>query len=211
MAEIRWLGHNCVRIRAKEATIIADPLTNKFGFPISKQTADIVTVSHDHAGHSNLDMVKPEYKTINGPGEYEIDDVFVTGIQTWHDNEKGSKLGRNTMYLYEAEGLTFCHLGDLGHSLTADQVDEMPDIDILMIPAGSKHLSLETAAEIVALIEPKVVIPIQYRSGMGDPSLEPLEPFARAIGADIPEPEDKFAIKASELGENMRLVVLRPA
>lgn len=104
-----------------------------------------------------------------------------------------------------------CHLGDLGHPLTAEQVDDMPDIDILMIPAGSKHLSVEAAAEIVALIEPKVVIPIQYRSGMGDAKLEPLEPFARAIGADIPEPEDKLSIKASELGETMRMVVLRPA
>jgi L-ascorbate metabolism protein UlaG (beta-lactamase superfamily) len=211
MAEFRWLGHNCFRIRAKEATLLTDPVGPPTGFSMGKQTTDIVTISHPHKGHSNLDAVKPPYKVIDGPGEYEVNDVFVTGIRTWHDAEKGEKFGFNTIYLMVVEGMTICHLGDLGHVLTSEQLEAVEDVDILLIPAGGTPLEPAKAAEVVAQIAPKVVIPMQYKAGSGDANRADLSEFVKNLGIDMPEPEDKVTIKPSDLSETMRLVVLNPS
>lgn len=211
MAEFRWFGHNCFRIKAREATILTDPVGKNTGFSMSRQTADIVTISHDHPGHTNLNAVKPEYKVIRGPGEYEMNDVFVTGIRTYHDSESGETLGYNTVYLIEVEGMVICHLGDLGHPLQADQIEEMSQCDILLIPVGGGPLiSAEQAAEIVSLFEPKVIIPMQFSTSTGDLDRMNLDPFAKALGVAAPDPIDKFAVRSSELTETLRLVVLQP-
>src|SRR6476620_8964104 len=147
VAEFRWLGHNCFRIKAREAVVLTDPVDRVTGYAMQKQTADIVTISHDHQGHVNLAGVRPEYQVVRGPGEYEMHDVFITGIRTYHDNEKGGKLGYNTMYHIEMEGIVTCHLGDLGHPLTEEQAEAISDCDVLLIPAGNPDLlTLDQAA-----------------------------------------------------------------
>ena len=211
MAEIRWYGHNYFRIRAREATIITDPAGPSTGYAVGKQTADIVTISHNHPGHRNLDAVKPPFKVIDGPGEYEVNDIFITGVRTFHDNEKGARDGYNTIYLLVVEGMTVCHLGDLGHVLTAEQAEMVEDVDILLVPAGGGPLEPAKAAEVVAQIAPKVVIPMQYRAGAGDANRADLTEFVRNLGIDMPEPEDKLTIKPGDLSETTRLVVLNPA
>ncbi len=211
MAEIRWYGHNCFRIRTREATVITDPVGRNTGYQMSRQTADIVTLSHDHPGHSNLNAVKPEFKTISGPGEYEVSEVFITGIRTYHDASSGKERGYNTVYVIEAEGMVFCHLGDIGHIPTAEQVEQMAGCDILMVPVGGGPLvTAEQAAEIVSQIEPKVVIPMQFATDSGDRDRGPLEPFVSALGLGTPEPQDKFTVKLSDLSDAMQLVILTP-
>jgi L-ascorbate metabolism protein UlaG (beta-lactamase superfamily) len=211
MAEIRWYGHNCFRVRAREATVIFDPVGRQTGYAMAKQTADIVLISHDHPGHNNLNAVKPEFKSITGPGEYEIHDVFVTGIRTYHDASKGETSGKNTAYLLDAEGITFCHLGDVGHVLTNEQLEAMNGCDVLMIPVGGgSTISVEQAAEMVGQLEPKIVIPMQYATENGDTGLGGLEPFCKALGVPVPEPEEKLTLKAADMAETMRLVTLAP-
>jgi L-ascorbate metabolism protein UlaG (beta-lactamase superfamily) len=211
MAEIRWYGHNCFRIRSKEATVLTDPVGKNTGYSLPKQTADIVTISHDHPGHTNLAAVKPDYQVIDGPGEYELHDVFVTGIRTYHDGETGASLGYNTVYLIEIEGMVVCHLGDLGHPIRSDQTEAMAQCDILLVPAGGGPvISAEQAAETVSQLEPKVVIPMQFATSSGDKSREPLTAFINALGSGSPEPVDKLVIKRSELTDAMRVVVLKP-
>jgi L-ascorbate metabolism protein UlaG (beta-lactamase superfamily) len=211
MAEIRWFGHNCFRIRAREATILTDPVGPPTGFSMPKTTADIVTISHDHRGHNNLGAVKPPFKTIDGPGEYEVNDVFITGVRTWHDGEKGAQHGYNTVYLIAVEGMTICHLGDLGHTFTTEQAEAIVDVDILLVPAGGAPLDVVKAAEVVAQIAPKLVIPMQYRAGAGDANRAELTEFVKNLGIDMPQPEEKLTIKSSELGETTRLAVLLPS
>jgi L-ascorbate metabolism protein UlaG (beta-lactamase superfamily) len=208
MAEIRWYGHNCFRIKGKDAVVLTDPVGKSTGFALAKQTADLVTVSSPQPEHSNLGAVKPEYKTIGGPGEYEIHDVFVTGVRTHLDDANGQKLGHNTAYLIELDGMVICHLGDLGHTLSAEQAEVMSDVDILLVPAGGKNLDPARAAEITSQLTPKVVIPMQFATKTGDKDLTGLEAFARNLGVDLPPSEEKLAVKSSDLGETMRLVVL---
>jgi L-ascorbate metabolism protein UlaG (beta-lactamase superfamily) len=211
MAEFRWYGHNCFRIRAREATIITDPVGRATGYALPKQAADIVTISHDHPGHTNLDAIRPEYQIVRGPGEYEMHDVFITGIRTYHDPHRGAERGYNTVYLFEIEGMVVCHLGDLGHSLTTEQAEALGDPDILLIPAGGGTvIDAATAAEIVSQLEPKVVIPMQFATAIGDHDLGTVEAFCKHLGVQMPAAEDKAVLRQTDLGETMRLVVLTP-
>ena len=211
MAEFRWFGHNCFRIKAREATVLTDPVDRRTGYAMPKQVADVVTLSHEHPGHTNLAAVKPEFQVVRGPGEYEIHDVFITGIRTYHDAEKGARLGYNTVYLIELEGMTVAHLGDLGHPLTEEQTEAMSTCDVLMIPAGGGQvITPEVAAEIIGQLEPKVVIPMQFATPIGDKQHGTLADFCKALGVDVPAAEEKAVVRASELGEAMRLLVLAP-
>lgn len=211
MAEFRFLGHNCFRIKAREATILTDPVDKSTGYAMSKQSVDIVTLSHDHPGHINLNAVKPEFRVISGPGEYEMHDVFVTGIRTYHDTAKGKERGYNTVYLFEVEGLRICHLGDLGHLLEADQAEALEDCDILLVPAGGGTVvSPEQAAEIVGQLGPKIVIPMQFATDTGDFNLGGLERFCKSLGVTIPAREEKLLVKQADLLESMKVVVLAP-
>jgi L-ascorbate metabolism protein UlaG (beta-lactamase superfamily) len=208
MAEFRWFGHNCFRIRGKDAVVLTDPVGKKTGYTLAKQTADLVTISSSQPEHSNLGAVKPEFDTIDGPGEYEIHDIFVTGIRTHQDEERGKLRGHNTSYLIELDDMVICHLGDLGHALTEEHAEAMTDVDILLVPAGSQLLDPARAAEIASQLAPKVVIPMQYATPSGDRDLLGLDSFCRNLGVDVPQPEDKLTVKSSDLGDTMRLVVL---
>jgi L-ascorbate metabolism protein UlaG (beta-lactamase superfamily) len=162
---------------------------------MAKQQVDIVTLSHDHPGHVNLAALKPEYKVVRGPGEYEIHDVFITGIRTYHDTEKGAKLGYNTVYMIEVEGMTIAHLGDLGHPLTDEQTEAMSKCDVLMIPAGGGQvISPEVAAEIIGQLEPKIVLPMQYATPIGDKQHGTIDAFCKALGVDVPAAEEKALV-----------------
>lgn len=211
MAEIRWFGHNCFRIRAREATVLTDPVGRNTGYAIPRQKASIVTISHDHTGHNNIQAVRPDFKTVDGPGEYELSGVFITGIRTYHDASGGADLGYNTIYLIDLEGMTIGHLGDLGHPLTAPQIEEISRADILMVPAGNGPvISQEQAAEIVSLVQPRLVIPMQYNTPLGDADRDGIEGFIKALGTDVTEAVDKLTIKSSELQEATQLVTLEP-
>jgi L-ascorbate metabolism protein UlaG (beta-lactamase superfamily) len=209
MAEFRWFGHNCVRIRAKEATVVTDPVGGATGYRFPTQAADVVTISHDHPGHTNLDAIKPDFQTLRGPGEYEVHEVFVTGIRTYHDDKRGAVHGYNTVYLIEIEGLVVCHLGDLGHTLTVEQAEAMANVDVLFVPVGGGTiLDPAKAAEVVGQLEPKLVIPMQYATDHGDRDLKPLAPFCKELGIEVPVAEEKLVIRHSELGETLRVVTL---
>jgi L-ascorbate metabolism protein UlaG (beta-lactamase superfamily) len=104
--------------------------------------------------------------------------------------------------------MVICHLGDLGHALSEEQTEAMTDVDVLLVPAGSRHLDPARAAEITGQLAPKVVIPMQYATASGDRDLLGLDAFCRNLGVTLPEPEEKLNVKSSDLGDTMRLVVL---
>jgi L-ascorbate metabolism protein UlaG (beta-lactamase superfamily) len=213
MAEIRWFGHNCFRIRAREAIVLMDPVGKKTGYSPSKQTADIVTVSHKDPESSNLQMVKPEYALIDGPGEYELHAIFISGMRSYHDNVKGAERGYNTVFEVDIDGLRIVHLGDLGHPLNDDAVEALSNIDILFAPAGGgggTTLSAAEVAEAVGNISPKMVIPMQYRTAMGDKDHEEVEAFCKHLGIEMPQPVEKLTVKPSDLSDQMQLVLLQP-
>ena len=207
--EIVWLGHSCFRIKGKEATIVTDPFDRTLGYPQRKPTASIVTVSHSHPQHSFVAGVAGEPKVITRPGEYEIANVFINGISTFHDTSKGEERGKNTAYLVEIEGVKVCHLGDLGHVPTSEQIEEMSDADILMVPVGGgSTLGAAAAAETISLLEPKLVIPMHFKTEAVRMELEPVDRFLKEMGLKEVSPQPKIAVTKSGLPAETRVVVL---
>jgi L-ascorbate metabolism protein UlaG (beta-lactamase superfamily) len=198
--EISWLGHSCFRIKGSHATIITDPYPPTLGYSLGKPTARIVTVSHQHPGHSYVQGVGGEPRLVTGPGEYEISGVLIIGIATFHDGEKGKKRGKNTVYLMQVDEVSVCHLGDLGHVLTAEQVEELGDVDVLLLPVGGvSTINASMAAEVVRQIEPKVVIPMHYKTEALSWELEPVERFLKEIGVEQVASQPKLSFTRSSL------------
>lgn len=188
-----------------------DPVGPKTGYAMGKQTADIVTMSHDHPGHTYLSGVKPDYRTISGPGEYEIQTIFITGMRTYHDNNRGEELGYNTIYLVELEGMTFAHLGDLGHKLSEPEAQALDSVDVLFVPVGGgATFSSDDAADLVGQVQPKAVVPMQFATSIGDKELDDATAFFKQVGVEPPEPREKLTLKPSDLSDATQYFVLSP-
>ena len=198
--EISWLGHSCFRIKGKQATVITDPYPPDLGYSLGKPTAHIVTVSHRHPGHSYVQGIGGEPRLVTGAGEYEISVVLITWIATFHDRERGQKRGKNTVYLMEVDEVSVCHLGDLGHVLTAEQVEEIDDVDVLLLPVGGvSTINAPMAAEVVRQIEPKAVVPMHYKTEALSRELEPVDRFLKEIGVKEINSQPKLSFTRSSL------------
>lgn len=207
--DITWLGHSCFRIKGNQAVIITDPFPADIGYTLGKQTADIVTVSHPHPSHSFVEGIGGEPKVVSRPGEYEISGVLIIGVATYHDAVKGQSRGKNTMYLMEIDGVAVCHVGDLGHIPTEDQVEEMGNVDVLMLPVGgASTLNATMATEVVRKIEPKVVIPMHYKTGQTTRELDPVDLFLKEMGQSEIEPRAKASVTRSNLPAGLQVYLL---
>jgi len=207
--EITWLGHSCFLIRGKEKTIITDPCHPDLGYRLGEPEADIATLSHFHPGHSYIEGVADEPKQIKSPGEYEIGGIFITGVATFHDDKKGELKGKNTIYVIEMDGITLCHLGDLGHPLGPHLVEELGDVDILFLPVGEvSTIPVDTAVEIVRQLEPPIVIPMHYKTEAFTGTLSLVEKFLDKMRIRELETKPKLSITASSLPTTTQTIVL---
>ncbi len=209
--EITWLGHSCFRLRGREAAVVTDPCAKSTGYSIGRPTADIVTVSHDHPGHNNVAAVAGSPRVVQGPGEFEIAGVLIMGIRTYHDHQGGSHLGKNTAYVLELDDVRVCHLGDLGHVPTPEQVEELSGVDILLAPVGGGNtIGAAAAAETVSLLEPKLIVPMHYQTPAAKAELEPLDRFLKEMGAPsaLEERQPKLSVTKSTLPQETKVLVL---
>jgi L-ascorbate metabolism protein UlaG (beta-lactamase superfamily) len=206
--EINWLGHSCFRIKGRQVTLVTDPYDESIGYACPQLRANIVTVSHDHPGHNYWTRVDGHPRVISGPGEYEISDVFVIGVSNFHDADLGQTRGKNVTYLVEMEDIRFCHLGDLGHLPSSRQVEELSDAEVLFVPVGGVSTAdAKTAAEIVRLLSPRIVIPMHYQTEVVS-WLEPLSKFAKEMGLREILPQPKVSVTRSSLPDETKVVVL---
>jgi len=207
--DINWLGHSCFRLKGKQTAIATDPFPPDLGYTLGKTAADIVTISHKDHSHSYDKGIGGEPKIITGPGEYEIKGVLIIGIATFHDADGGKVKGKNTVYLIEIDGITVCHLGDLGHVLTAEQVEEIDDVDVLLLPVGGgATINASTAAEVLRQIEPKVVIPMHYKTPVLKRELGPVDSFLKEMGIERPASQPKLSFGPSNLPLSTQVFLL---
>ena len=207
--KIRWLGHSCFIIEREGGTLITDPCYPGLDSYRDKPKASIVTLSHSHPGHSYIEGIANNPRQINAPGEYEKEGVFITGITSFHDDSGGEIKGKNTIYLIEVDDLTLCHLGDLGHRLNPQIIDELGDIDILFLPVGeTSTISLDIAVEIVGQLSPRIVIPMHYKTDTLDTNLQPVDKFLQKMGIREPEIKMELSVTSSSLPLNTQVVVL---
>jgi L-ascorbate metabolism protein UlaG (beta-lactamase superfamily) len=207
--EISWLGHSCFKIKGRQATVITDPFSPDLGYSLGKPTATIVTVSHRHPGHCYTEGIGGNPRPVIGPGEYEISNVLIIGIATFHDDDRGSIRGKNTIYLIEMDEISVCHLGDLGHVLTDEQVEELGNVEVLMVPVGGvSTINASKAAEIVRQLEPKVVLPMHYKTPVINRELEPVDRFLKEIGAHDIAPQAKLSLSKTNLPISTQVFLL---
>ncbi len=215
---IFWHGQSCFQIstlrnRGEQLSIVIDPFSEKIGLKLPKLEADILMVSHQHEDHNNTKAIASNYFLIDGPGEYEVKNIFIQGIRSFHDDSQGKERGENTIYTIEAESLKICHLGDFGQrELNQEQLDAIGEVDILMIPVGGVFtVSAKEAAKIMSQIEPKITIPMHYSLPKLKIKLDILDKFLKIFGIKSLEPLKKLSIKKKDLSpEEAKIIVLKP-
>jgi hypothetical protein len=218
--EITSFGGTCLRLKGREGVVAADAYASVVGPTGRGLTADIVTYSHPDrqqslaldtpAGHARGEGIKvPSSLTsaflLDGPGEYEVHGVLINGVRTFRDDQKGAARGANTCFVYELDGLHAAHLGDIGHSLNEDALGEIGAVDVVCLPLGGA-LSASKAAELVAQLEAKLVVPMSANG-----SFEPeLDRFLHEMGVQRSEPIARLAVTISSLPQETAIVILEP-
>jgi len=207
--DITWYGHACFRLKSREGTVITDPYEKSLGLSLPPLKADVVTVSHNAPYHNNTKATKGAY-IIDGPGEYEINGIFVTGVHI-APAKNAKDAARNNVFVIYLDDIAICHLGDLSHVPTQKQVEEMGNIDVLLVPVGGlKALKAAQAAEVVSLIEPYIVIPMHYKLPNITLKLEPVSKFLTEMGITKTETVESLRLAKSGLPEETQVVVMDP-
>jgi len=216
--EITWYGHSCFRLTERNyATVVTDPYDNKsIGYDSLRLKSDIVTVSHDAPGHNNTDAVKGTSHIIDGAGEFEIGGVFITGVQAdpasarkKAKSKDGEASARNTIYVFDYDGITVAHLGDLQEIPTQSEIESLGTINVALVPVGGGGgLNAAKAAEVISLIEPNLVIPMHYSTPDAKVSLEPLNKFIKEMGLSKAENQPSLKVTRSGLPGETHVVVL---
>lgn len=212
--EIVWYGHSCFRLTERGmATVVTDPFDHTTtGYEALKVKADIVTVSHDAPGHNFVSAVKGRKHTLTGPGEYEIGGVFITGVQTNGGKKHATEELRNTLYVFDYEGVTVAHLGDLRRVPSQTEIEALGTVNVVLVPVGGGGgLNAAKAAEVVSLLEPGIVIPMHYQTSASMIKLAPMNKFLKEMGLGHTEPQESLKIKRSSIPDETRVVVLKYA
>ncbi len=210
--EITWYGLSCFRLSERGmASVVTDPYNHQeVGFEPLKLKAEIVTVSHNASGHNHLQAVKGKNHVISGPGEYEIGGVFITGVQTNGNTKKDTNEPRNTLYVFDYNGITIAHLGDIRRVPTQTEVEALGNVHIALVPVGGGgSLSAAKAAEIVSVLEPGIVIPMHYQLPNLKLKLAPLGKFLKEMGIDEVEQHDFLKVAQSSIPEETKIIVLK--
>jgi len=210
---ITWQGHSCFKIQDKTGTegvtLVTDPFDKAVGLKVPNFEADIITVSHQHHDHNNVDALRGTPFVIDCAGEYDRKGVLVEGLDSYHDDKAGAERGGNTIYRIEIDDISVTHLGDLGHVLDNAQIEKLAGTDVLLIPVGGKYtIDAKAAVEVISQIEPRIVIPMHYKVKGSEIDIDGVEKFIKEIGL-TPTYEEKLKISKKDLPqEEMELVIL---
>ena len=211
--EITWYGHSCFRLTERNyVTVVTDPFDNKvIGYDPLKLKAEIVTISHDAPGHNNSDTVKGTTHVLTGPGEFEIGGVFITAVQTDSASRstKSKDSIRNTIYVFDYDGITVAHLGDLQKIPTQNEIELLGTVNVALVPVGGGgSLNAAKAAEVVSMLEPNLVIPMHYSTPDSKIKLDEINKFIKEMGLSKQDAQPLLKVSRSSLPDETHVVVL---
>ncbi len=210
--DIYWYGQACFKLKGKQSEVLIDPYDPAvIGLKLPKDLeADCILVTHQHPDHNFVGAAVGKPMVFSGPGEYEVKGTVITGIDALHDNSQGSERGKNIIFHVLIDGLNVVHLGDLGQKkLTEDQLTQIGQTDILLIPVGSIFtIDAKDAAEIVAQLEPTIIIPMHYGLPGMKFNLDPVEKFLKEMGEEGAEPVNKLSVTREKLPEEPEVIIL---
>ena len=208
--ELSWYGRTCIRLKGRDAVVVHDAWPSIVGPTGRGITADISTYSHGDDAPLARARGKPsrdgltilpgsleESFVLDGPGEYEVKDVLLTGVRTYRDDSRGRDRGHNVAFVTELDGIHTIHLGDVGHLLTEEKLADIGAIDVACIPIGGS-LTANRAAELIAQLDPKIVVPMPVCE---DEAVceEALAKFVHEMGGTASAPQAKLTITISSL------------
>ena len=210
--EITWYGLTCFRLSERGlATVVTDSYPPDVGLTFPRPRADILTMSSDDAHCRYVSGVRGPFKVLDGPGEYEIGNVFVTGIAAFADGKHGALRGQSTIFTFDFDGLTVCHLGYLGHVPTQSQVEGFGTVNILLAPVGGGgSLTPAQASEIISLFEPGIVIPMYYKIPGLRIDLGTLGRFLKEMGLENVDSQEALKVTKASVTEETQVIVLAP-
>ncbi|MBU5486190.1 MBL fold metallo-hydrolase [Clostridium sp. MSJ-11] len=182
--KITWLGHSSFIIEdCKGRKLLTDPFNDSIGYEVFKGDIDVVTISHQHFDHNYKDNINSEkVAVVEKVGFFNPCDIPIQGIPSYHDKDQGTKRGENIVYLFQMDGYKLCHLGDLGHLLSKEDISKIGGVDVLFIPIGGNYtINGKEAFQITKTIKSHVIIPMHYKTPDLSFPLEGLEVFLKYI------------------------------
>jgi L-ascorbate metabolism protein UlaG (beta-lactamase superfamily) len=209
--DITWYGHSCFRLSERgRIAIVTDPFSASIGLEPPKLKADVVTISHDSPGHNNLDVIKGQQPyVLAGPGEYEIGGSFIMGLALHNNDADNPRM--NVAYMFDYDGLTVLHLGDLDHVPEQSVIEAVGEVTVLLVPVGGgRGLKASEAADVVALVEPHFVIPMHYALPGLSFELDPVDKFLKAMGVTKVQEAETLKVSSGSLPEQSQVVMLTP-
>lgn len=214
--KIQYLGHSSFKLTESTGTsVVCDPYSPEVGFAMKKVSADAVTVSHHHFDHDNVAAVGGNPRIIDKEASYDLPGVEINAVKSFHDGSRGKKRGENVIFKFRMDGLDICHLGDLGEACSAELIELILPVDVLLIPVGGNYtIDAETAKEYVDRLMPEIVIPMHYRTKDCRLDIEKVDEFLDEFDDDSVEISDSSEIELSRsdlTGERTRVIVLRRA
>ena len=205
---LSWLGLSSFKMETKDAVLVMDPYSPKVSSKPLRAKADIVTISQlGNPVHGHIDAIQGEPFVIDHPGEFELKGIYVQGVAVPMKDPKKS----TTIFWLDVEGMRVVHLGNLETMLSADVLEKMDGVDILMLPVGGSGLELKQAVKLVNDIEPRVVIPMHYaQEGVNiGTKLGSVSAFLKEMGASNVKPIDRMLFKKKDLpdAEDTQVIV----
>ena len=182
--KLEWIGHACFRMTAEDGTmIVTDPYDDSVGIRVPKLTADLVTVSHEHHDHNNLDIVEGRPKVAREARAAQVGGVTTQAVTSYHDDRGGALRGRNNVRIFRIDALKVVHMGDQGCMPDETVMQAILDADVMMIPVGGFYtIDARQAAELAKKIAPAVTVPMHYRGdGFGYDVIAPVGDFLRLM------------------------------
>jgi L-ascorbate metabolism protein UlaG (beta-lactamase superfamily) len=208
--KIKWLGHSCFLITSSTGVrILTDPFDETVGYKVPEAEADIVTTSHDHFDHNYVKAVKGEYVHINTSGRHNVKGIEILGVDTFHDEAGGSKRGSNVVFTYLVDGMKICHLGDLGHILTEEQLNQIGRVDILLLPVGGTFtIDYREASELAGKMNPRLIIPMHFKTPVMSFNIDGVDKFVAGKDSVESIDENELEITPGSFDTLARIVVL---
>ena len=210
--QIKYLGHSSFLVISKDGTrIITDPYhaAEEFTLADIDESADIVTVSHQHPDHNNAAGIKGNPTVISGPEK--VKGIEFKTVDSFHDCVSGKERGPNLIFVFEVDGITLCHLGDLGHQLDQQQISAIGAVDVLFVPVGGGFtVDAKGAEEVYRSVDPKMVIPMHYKSA-GLPFLADVSEFLEGKENVTESDSSAIEVEPSGLPKPTSIVVLKAA
>lgn len=205
---ITWYGHSCIKIETashnEDVVIFIDP----FDLPVKTLrtpraiAADAVLLTRAQSTPPLQGRGGGVPAVFSSPGEYEFKDVFVRAIPI---------AGAGGMHIFwiEVEDVALAHLGALSRVLSETELQEIYKLDLLFLPVGGQDvLDAKGAAQVISELEPRMVIPMCYRPAEIKDRYDTVEPFLKAVDAEV-ERAPRLKLTRKELPhEEMKVVVL---